>query len=103
MRINFNPLTASDKNFPNWLGEYRVKWLTEYDFDLTYSNKVVNEYVWSPTGSKNFVFWLQRGGFKVDYWEVDFVPNGELNPVAYGLIFDDACPKFVYEQLKGCD
>ena len=104
MRINFNPLTTADQNFPDWLGEYRVKWLTEYDFDLTYSNKLVNEYVWSPAGCKNFVYWLQSQGFKVEYWKVDYIPKDERNPIAYGLSFyDTTCPKFVHEQLKSSD
>lgn len=99
MRINFHPST-SNTTVPEWLVVQRIKWLTEYDMDTQYTNKFVVDYIWSPAGAKNFAFWLQGQGFKIEYWEIDYIPEHHTVPIAYGIKFDSTDPKIVYEQLK---
>lgn len=100
MRLNFNLKTTYSNHMPTWLSDEQHRWLKEYDLDVAYTNPWVVEYIWSPKGAINFSLWLRLQGFKVNYYEVDYLNEDSKLPVAFGLEFDESCPKFVLEQLK---
>lgn len=101
MRLNFSPVSHDTKiRMPDWISILHNEWLTEYCIDTTYINRAINEYKWSPAGTRHFADWLRQQSFKVDYWEIDYIPPSDTNPIAYGIMFDENCPRFIEEVLK---
>lgn len=101
MRLNFNPATAAIVEIPDWLDDLQNQWLLYYGIDTTYNNRTVNGYKWSTAGARHFAEWLSyHHAFKVDYWEIDYIPEESKAPVAYGIVFDENCPRFIEEVLK---
>lgn len=52
----------------------------------------------SPSGAETMSAWLGSKGWRVTAW----IFNREIEePLAWGLNFDDDCPRFVEAKLKG--
>lgn len=67
------------------------------DHDLEYHPGVHN-YLNSPLGADAMSAWLSGKGWRVEPWCI----NQEIgDPLAWGLNFDDTCPRFTEARLNG--
>lgn len=72
-----------------------TRFLEEHDMQYY---KAVHIYLNSPDGAGEIADWLRGKGWRVEKWCV-----GESfdEPLAWGLNFDDQCPRFAAAKLRG--
>lgn len=67
------------------------------DHDMQYHSDA-HTYLNSPDGAQAMAGWLASKGWRVSAWRIDW----ELaDPLAWGLNFEDRCPRFMEARLRG--
>lgn len=104
MRINLNGSTSvtmgwhMDKPDPPWFVHLTGRFCADYDMD--FESQDVRVFLSSQQGIRILAHWLQEDGFRARYWEFDWRRNPDAHAtIAYGIEFDDDCPKFVEVKL----
>lgn len=99
MRLNFNLLTSSSQ-FPKWVDRLRNDWLDYYQIESNASVTAIRNFIWSPKGTQLFVDWCKSQDYGVDYWELDYVAVTGSDPIAFGILINESCPKIVEYKLR---
>lgn len=67
------------------------------EHDLQYHSDT-HTHLNSPAGAEDMASWLSSKGWRVSAWRI----NWELaDPLAWGLNFEDTCPRFTEARLRG--
>jgi hypothetical protein len=76
------------------------------EYEINFGNKV-KQYISTPPGARAFAAWLKDSGYRANYWAIEpMVYKDGYNSakiteyLGFGVIFDEACPKFVEIKLK---
>jgi uncharacterized alpha/beta hydrolase family protein len=103
MRINLSALSSNSKQ-NKWLTNLMREFAEEYE--ITFGNKI-KQYFGTPSGARAFAAWLKDSGYRVNYWALEPLTYREsynsskvTEYLGFGIIFDDACPKFIEIKLK---
>jgi len=72
------------------------------DHDMEYHPRV-HSYLHSPDGAATMAGWLSGKGWRVEPWCVkEEIGDPQIDdPLAWGLNFDNTCPRFTEARLNG--
>lgn len=102
MKINFNRPHSISLDYDSgvnfrWLNEY-IKGFFEHH-DLKHDG-ASDAFLKGPRGVRVLADWIAAQGLQVSYWELDYRTGEDQPPLAYGLDFQDNCPKFIEAKLR---
>lgn len=98
MKINVNNSSFFRKH--KWITQVVMRFSEAHDVEFG-SN--VKQYISSPIGSKILAEWMKSEGWRVAHWELPPIFDKSIECevyLAYGLEFDDDCPKLIEALLK---
>lgn len=102
MKINLNPKNSttfersSEDTYKRIRFYYKILNLFCEEHDISGSEIIHTQ----PNIVKMLTKWLFDQGWNVKYWQIDNFDNDQEPLCAWGIEFDDKCPKFIELKLK---